>query len=76
MRIGTAAELVFGATGANAGLGWFINSSRPFLDTADAVGGMLVVILLGLLSATATLTRQVNPAPRPVTAVTLAPVFS
>ncbi|OLT14833.1 hypothetical protein BJF78_17530 [Pseudonocardia sp. CNS-139] len=48
-RTAIAAELVFGATGANAGLGWFINSSRTFLNTADAMAAILVVIILGLL---------------------------
>ncbi|HEX2049516.1 MAG TPA: ABC transporter permease [Actinomycetota bacterium] len=52
-RTVVAAELVFGATGASGGLGWFINNRRLSLETTDALGGILVVVVIGLAAETA-----------------------
>ena len=52
-RTVVAAELVFGATGASGGLGWFINNRRLSLETADALGGILVVVVIGLVAESA-----------------------
>lgn len=44
-----AAEMVFGASGGEGGLGWFIYKKRFFLETADVFAGMIVIVLIGLL---------------------------
>jgi NitT/TauT family transport system permease protein len=43
-----AAELVFGASARQGGLGWHIFEARAQLETATVFGGLLVVILIGL----------------------------
>lgn len=45
-----AAELVFGATGASGGIGWYINNSRLFMNVSDGFAGILLVIIIGLLT--------------------------
>jgi NitT/TauT family transport system permease protein len=47
-----AAELVFGSTAQGQGLGHFINTSRIYLATDEAMAGILMVIILGLLFET------------------------
>lgn len=49
-RTVVAAELVFGATGGTGGLGWFINNTRLYLALDNAIAGILVVVLIGLLT--------------------------
>lgn len=49
-RTVVGAEIVFGATGAQGGLGWFINNSRLFLDVSGALSAILVVVIIGLLT--------------------------
>lgn len=44
-----AAEMVFGASGGEGGLGWFIYKKRFFLETADVFAGMIVIVLIGLI---------------------------
>lgn len=44
-----AAELVYGATGANGGLGWYIYRARYSLDTASVFAGLITIIAIGLL---------------------------
>ncbi len=44
-----AAEMVFGASGGEGGLGWFIYKKRFFMEIPSVFGGMLVIILVGLL---------------------------
>ena len=47
-RTVVAAELVFGVAGAAGGLGWYINDSRYFLNTANVFAGLVVISLLGI----------------------------
>lgn len=44
-----AAEMVFGASGGEGGLGWFIYKKRFFMEIASVFGGMIIIILIGLL---------------------------
>lgn len=44
-----AAEMVFGASGGEGGLGWFIYKKRFFMEIASVFGGMIVIIIVGLL---------------------------
>jgi NitT/TauT family transport system permease protein len=48
-RTQIAAELVFGATSASGGLGWFIFEARNQLDTAAVFAGLTAVIIIGLV---------------------------
>ena len=43
-----AAELVFGATSGQGGLGWFIFESKNQLDIPNVFAGLFTVILIGL----------------------------
>jgi NitT/TauT family transport system permease protein len=43
-----AAELVFGVSSGNGGLGWFIFENRNLLDTANVFAGLLTVMAVGL----------------------------
>jgi NitT/TauT family transport system permease protein len=44
-----AAELVFGASSGQGGLGWFIFQSKNMLEVPQVFAGLLTVILFGLL---------------------------
>jgi len=44
-----AAELVFGASSGNGGLGWFIFESKNNLDIPNVFAGLFTVILIGLV---------------------------
>lgn len=44
-----AAEMVFGASGGEGGLGWFIYKKRFFMEIASVFGGMFVIIVVGLI---------------------------
>jgi NitT/TauT family transport system permease protein len=44
-----AAELVFGVSSGQGGLGWFIFESRNLLDIPAVFAGLLTVILIGLV---------------------------
>jgi NitT/TauT family transport system permease protein len=44
-----AAEMVFGASGGEGGLGWFIYKKRFFMEIPSVFAGMAVIILIGLL---------------------------
>lgn len=44
-----AAEMVFGASGGEGGLGWFIYKKRFFLEIADVFAGMIVIVFIGLI---------------------------
>jgi NitT/TauT family transport system permease protein len=44
-----AAELVFGVTSNQGGLGWFIFESRNELDIASVFAGLLMVTIIGLI---------------------------
>jgi NitT/TauT family transport system permease protein len=44
-----AAELVFGIAGSAAGLGWYINNARYFLNTPPMFAALVVISLLGVL---------------------------
>lgn len=48
-RTVVAAELVFGVAGGSAGLGWYINESRYFLNTSQVFAGLVVISALGIL---------------------------
>jgi NitT/TauT family transport system permease protein len=43
-----AAELVFGVSSGQGGLGWFIFESKNQLNIADVFAGLLTIILIGL----------------------------
>jgi NitT/TauT family transport system permease protein len=57
MRIGWAfawrtligAELVFGASSGNGGLGWFVFENSQNLETAHVFAGLFAVILIGIV---------------------------
>jgi NitT/TauT family transport system permease protein len=44
-----AAELVFGVAGGRAGLGFYINNSKTFLDIDKVLAGLVVIALIGVL---------------------------
>ncbi|QEL27340.1 ABC transporter permease (plasmid) [Bosea sp. F3-2] len=44
-----AAELIFGVSSSQGGLGWYIFQARTLLDTPRVFAGLLTVILVGLL---------------------------
>ncbi len=44
-----AAEMVFGASGTEGGLGWYIYKKRFFMEIPGVFAGMLVIILIGLI---------------------------
>ncbi len=44
-----AAEMVFGASGGEGGLGWFIYKKRFFMEIPSVFAGMILIILIGLL---------------------------
>jgi len=44
-----AAELVFGVSSGQGGLGWYIFENRNTLDTASVFAGLLTVMGVGLL---------------------------
>jgi NitT/TauT family transport system permease protein len=44
-----AAEMVFGVTSGDGGLGWFILQSKNSLETPSVFAGLLAVIVVGLL---------------------------
>ncbi|MFY9526615.1 MAG: ABC transporter permease subunit [Limnochordia bacterium] len=44
-----AAEMVFGASGGEGGLGWFIYKKRFFMEIASVFGGLFVIIVVGLI---------------------------
>jgi NitT/TauT family transport system permease protein len=43
-----AAELVFGTTSGQGGLGWYIFEAKNLLDIPEVFGGLLSIILIGL----------------------------
>ena len=49
-RTVVAAELVFGATGSGGGIGWYINTSRLFMNITDGFAGILLVVIVGLIT--------------------------
>jgi len=44
-----AAEMVFGAAGVEAGIGWFIYQNRYLLDTAGVFAGLVMIVVIGIL---------------------------
>jgi NitT/TauT family transport system permease protein len=44
-----AAELVFGVSGSQGGVGWYIYEKRYAMETAAMFAGLITVILIGLL---------------------------
>ncbi|HBF35715.1 MAG TPA: ABC transporter permease [Firmicutes bacterium] len=44
-----AAEMVFGASGGEGGLGWFIYKERFFMEITAVFAGMIVIVLIGLI---------------------------
>ncbi len=44
-----AAEMIFGASGGQGGLGWLIYQKRFFLETADVFAALFVIIVIGIL---------------------------
>ena len=44
-----AAELVFGVSSGQGGLGWFIFENKNTLDIPNVFAGLLTVIIIGLV---------------------------
>jgi len=44
-----SAEMLFGATGAVGGIGWFMYKKRVFMDTPGIFAGLIVIIIIGIL---------------------------
>ncbi|MCR4403114.1 MAG: ABC transporter permease subunit [Firmicutes bacterium] len=44
-----AAEMVFGASGGEGGLGWFIYKRRFFMEIPGVFAGMVVIVLVGIV---------------------------
>lgn len=44
-----AAEMIFGASGGQGGLGWLIYQQRYFLDIAGVFSTLVVIIVIGIL---------------------------
>ncbi|AGA70379.1 ABC-type nitrate/sulfonate/bicarbonate transport system, permease component [Desulfitobacterium dichloroeliminans LMG P-21439] len=44
-----SAEMIFGAVGANGGLGWYIFKQRVFMDTPGLFAGLFVIVLIGII---------------------------
>jgi len=44
-----ASEMVFGASGGEGGLGWFIYKRRFFMEVPGVFAGMIVIVLIGLI---------------------------
>ncbi|MDK2979979.1 MAG: sulfonate transport system permease protein [Chloroflexota bacterium] len=44
-----AAEMIFGASGGQGGLGWLIYQKRFFLETPSVFAALFVIILIGIL---------------------------
>ncbi|WP_162308203.1 ABC transporter permease [Segeticoccus rhizosphaerae] len=47
-RTAIAAEMVFGVSGSQGGLGYFIYVSRYNLDTADVFAGLMAIVIIGV----------------------------
>lgn len=48
-RTAISAELIFGVAGQHGGLGYFIYNARYYLETADMVAGLVVIMLIGIV---------------------------
>ncbi len=48
-RAAVSAEMVFGISGEEGGLGWFVYKNRIFMDTSGMYAGIFVLALLGIL---------------------------
>lgn len=44
-----AAEMVFGASGGEGGLGWFIYKKRFFMEIPSVFGGLIIIVVVGLI---------------------------
>lgn len=44
-----SAEMVFGATGSGAGIGFYIQYRRSFMDSAGLYAALIVIILIGIV---------------------------
>lgn len=45
-----AAELIFGVSSGQGGIGWFIYENRNMLETANVFAGLLAIVVVGLLT--------------------------
>lgn len=48
-RTAIAAEMVFGVSGSQGGLGYYIYVSRYNLDTADVFAGLMAIVIIGIV---------------------------
>ncbi len=48
-RATISAEMIFGASGAIGGIGWYIFNKRVFMDTAGIFAGLFMIIFVGIL---------------------------
>jgi NitT/TauT family transport system permease protein len=48
-RATISAEMIFGASGAIGGIGWYIFNKRVFMDTPGIFAGLLMIIFTGIL---------------------------
>ncbi len=44
-----SAEMIFGATGLNGGIGWYIYKKRYLMDVPEVFAGLLVIVVIGVL---------------------------
>lgn len=47
-----AAELIFGVSSGEGGIGWFIYESRNMMETANVFAGLLAIIIVGVITET------------------------
>ncbi|MFZ7131691.1 MAG: ABC transporter permease [Eubacteriales bacterium] len=48
-RAAISGEMIFGATGATGGIGWYIFNKRVFMDTPGLFAGLIIIIIIGLM---------------------------
>lgn len=48
-RAAISTEMIFGTTGAGAGIGWYIYMKRTNLDTAGVFASLIVIVIIGIV---------------------------
>ena len=47
-RAAISAEMIFGATGGQGGIGWYLFNKRVFMDTPGLFAGLILIIVIGI----------------------------
>ncbi|MCR1898936.1 ABC transporter permease subunit [Irregularibacter muris] len=47
-RAAISAEMIFGATGGQGGIGWYLFNKRVFMDTPGLFAGLILIIIIGI----------------------------